>query len=440
MVYHLGMFATWLREKMSIEEGDIEILSDRAAIPKDRKRRPTTRWDHLVKQQSFSMPKVPTRRRLGETIEEDAESTPSPLPRLTMSKQASFTISRGKGTSGSRLGGYEGDGGTGLAARPRMVKQASLRRFSLAEVAEVECMKMPRLAQLRSSPSKKKRALRGIVCGDNDDDQSTSTSTSSDNYSINNWPCVDMNMQNSSSLPKRPSRPSRQFLRDSGDERSSSSNARPHLAKQNSFTMPSRGRVDSCSEDETGEKADTLSSMPRCLLKQTSFTIPRLSSRGALMGDDKTGGNGATRRRFAKQSSFTMPKRPTRTVDSCSEDESDETADTVSSMPRLMKQLSFTVSKSSSRGPLMGDDDGTGSPHKAKQNSFAMPRRPTRTLDSDDETGEKTATDGAFQTNTKSTSELSAGIVDVDMGTSLRLGPIGISCRQLRRSATSPIG
>jgi hypothetical protein len=361
MGYHLETFATWLREEMSLSD-DIEILIDRAAIPKDRKERPTTRWDHLAKQQSFSMPKVPSRRRLGDTIEEDTATQSSPL-----------------GESGRRLGGDDDDEG---AARPGLVKQTSLsslsrqpsfnsymvkqtslrklptysRQTSFNSLTENEQKQMPRLVKQSSFKS-----LQRGLC---DDGQSTGSR-----------PC--MNQENSFSSPKRPSRPHLSCVSSGGPE----SNRLPKL--------PVR-------KDSSDETTDALSSMPR-LVKQTSSPVGRRSSRGAIIGDDENGGNGTHRRqRMAKQNSFSSPRRPTRTFDS--DDETDERTDTLSSlssMPQLVKQTSFTVAKLSSRGALIGDDEkgGNGTDRRrrmAKQNSFSSPRRPTRTFDSEDEPAEKT--------------------------------------------------
>jgi hypothetical protein len=130
-------------------------------------------------------------------------------------------------------------------------------------------------------------------------------------------------------------------------------------------------------------------------VKQTSFTVAKLSSRGPLIGDDGKGGNGTDRRRqMVKQDSITMPRLPTRTFDS-EDEKDDEKTDTLSSMPRLVKQPSFTVSKLSSRGPLIGNDEKGETwfdrrRQMVKQDSITMPRRPTRTFDEEDEKHAKT--------------------------------------------------
>jgi hypothetical protein len=316
MGYYLETFATWLREDMSLS-ADIEILIDRAAIPKDRKRVPTTRWDHLAKQQSFSMPKVPSRRRLGDTIEEDMATERLPFPKRFI-KMSSFD-DQPRGGAGRRLGG---DGNEG-ATRPGMAKQISLRSFSkqtsFDSLTEAEQMKMPRLVKQKSFSSIQRKRC--------DDDQSTDSK-----------PCM-MHKQNASSLPNRPSRSHRRCLSNEGLE----PNPLPKLP------------VRTCDRDSgSDESTDTLSSMPR-LVKQTSFTVARLSSRGPLIGNDEKEGNRTDRQeRMAKQTSLAMPRRPMQTVDS--DDELDErTGDNekegnCSDMRQGMaKQFSFTMPKRSTR-------------------------------------------------------------------------------------------
>jgi hypothetical protein len=282
---NLATFATWLRQDMSLTD-DIEIVIDRAATPIARKQRPTTRWDHLAKQQSFSMPKVPSRRRLGDTIEEDTATERPPLS-ARMIKQTSFCLTRGG--SGRRLGGDDGGG----AARPGMgVKQSSLsslparpydRQTSFNKLTRNEQMSMPRLVKQCSFKS----LPRGLC----DDDQS-----------VGSRPC--MQKEGSLSLPKRRSRPRRLSASSGGPD----PNCRP------------KPPVRKASSDEA---TDTLSSMPR-LVKQTSF-------------DDEKGGNGTDRRRqMVKQDSITMPRPPTRTFDK---------DDTLSSIRQQAKQTSFTATK-----------------------------------------------------------------------------------------------
>jgi hypothetical protein len=194
-------------------------------------------------------------------------------------------------------------------------------------------------------------------------------------------------------LPKRPSRQRRLSAPSGGPE----PNHRPRRLSAPSGgpepNHPPKVPVRKCSSDET---TDTLSSMPR-LVKQTSFTVAKLSSRGPLTGDDEKGENDTDRRRrqMVKEDSLTLPRRPTRTLDS--DDESDETTDTLTSMPRLAKQTSFTGAKLSSQGPLIGVDEKGGNgtdrrQHIVKQGSFTMPRRPTRTFDREDDKNEKTDT------------------------------------------------
>jgi hypothetical protein len=348
MGYTLDTFAAWLREDMSLSD-DSEILIDRAAIPTDRKRRPTTRWDHLAKQQSFSMPKVPSRRRLGDTIEDDTatdtneaiETNEATDTIARILEQSSFCLPRG-GT-GRRLGG-DGDEG---AARPSMgVQQASLsnlpRQASFSSLTQDEQTKMPRLVKQTSFSS-----LQRECCEDDQSDQSSDSR-----------PCMDK--QDSFSLPKSHIRPRQRLT--SGQKPS----RRPKL--------PAR----------TDDNDETLTSMPR-LIKQTSFTVARHSSREPLIGDDeqaeKTDTFADRRRLMAKQSSFSSPRRPTRTFDGES-----EAAEKTGSMRKLVKQTS-------SRGPLLDDDEPAEKTdtfadrrrRMAKQKSFTMPRRPIRTCDSEDE-------------------------------------------------------
>jgi hypothetical protein len=477
---------------------DIEIISDRAAIPKDRKRRPTTRWDHLAKQQSFSMPKVPSRRRLGETIEEDTATEIYPLPKRTITQSSLSYPPRGGAVRRN-----SGDGEKG-AARPGMVRQASMSCLprhtkSINSLSEVEQMKMPRLV--------KQKSLHRKRCNN---DQSTDSK-----------PCM-MHKQNASSLPNRPSRSHRRCLSNEGlepnplpklpvrtddsDESTDTLSSMPRLvkqtsftvarlssrgpligndekvgnrtdrrermAKQNSFTMPRRPTRTFDSDDELDERTDTLSSMPR-LVKQTSFTVARHSSRGPLIGDDDEEENGCDRRqRMAKQNSFTMPRHPTRTFDS--EDDLDESKDTLSSMPRLVKQTSFTVARNSSLRPLIGDDEKEG--NSIKPNSVSSPKRPTRTFDSEDESAEKTDTlssmprlveqtsftipilssvtlqdesdaphnsgnnDESKSTSDLSPQELSTSDVDVDVVISKKLGSASISLESEKRKHLRLLG
>jgi hypothetical protein len=353
MGFYLGIFATWLRQAMSLPD-DIEIQSDNAAIPRDRKRRPTTRWDPLVKQQSFSMPKVPSRTRHDDTIEEDTATESCPVPsRRRYQTSLSYPP---RGGTGRRVGG-DGDED---AARPGLgAEQSSLRSpprhsRSLNSRTEVEQMKMPRLVRQKSSPSLR----RGLI----DDDKSAGGRR-----------C--MNKQNSFSLPNRPYRPHRQ--------------GPSHQPKLPVRTRDTDSGSESNNESNSDEISDNLSSMPR-LVKQTSFTVARLSSRAPLIGTDEKGANVTQKQQqMAKPDSHTMPRCPIRTFDG--DDEVDERTDTLSSMPRLVKQTSFTVARHSSRAPLIGDDEKWGSVIMANS-PFSCHKRPIRTFDSEDEPAEKTDT------------------------------------------------
>jgi hypothetical protein len=343
MGFYLGIFATWLRQAMSLSD-DIEIQSDNAAIPRDRKRRPTTRWDHLVKQQSFSMPKVPSRTRRGDTIEEDTATESCPVLSRRM-HQASLSYPP-RGGTGRIVGGDDDEG----AARPGMgAEQSSLRSLprhsrSLNSRAEVEQMKMPRLVRQKSSPSLLRRRT--------DDD-----------ISAGGRRC--MNKQFSFSLPNRPSRPHRQ-----------EPSHQPKLPVRTHDTDSDSESNIECNSDEI---SDNISSMPR-LVKQTSFTVARLSSRAPLIDADEKGANGTHKQQqMAKSDSSTMTRCPIWTFDS--HDELDERTDTLSSMPRLVKQTSFTVARLSSRAPLIGDNEKGD--RLLTPNSCSPPNRPTRTFDYD---------------------------------------------------------
>jgi hypothetical protein len=368
MDYHLKTFSTWLREDMSLAD-DVEVIVDRAAITKGRKQRPTTRWDHLAKQQSFSMPKVPSRRRLGDTIDEETATECSPR----MIKQTSFCLPRG-GTR-SRLGD---DVDEGTADRPGMgAKQTSLsclpRQTSFKNLTEDEQKEMPRLMKQSSFKS-----LQREVCESS---------------------------QTTSSRPKHPSRPQRRCM----PKDSPKPNRRPKLTVH---------------KDDSNDNAttNTLSSMPR-LVKQTSFTVARHSSRGPLIGSDENVANSSNRRhQMAKQNSLTMPRevligddeqvanssdrrkqmskqislsmlrRRSLTCDSKT-GKLDEDNDPLSIMPRMVKQTSFTVTGHSSRGPLIDSDENVanGSDRRqqmAKQNGrrSLMCVRETGKMDEENDT------------------------------------------------------
>jgi hypothetical protein len=141
MEYHQGIetYSTWLRYDMALSD-DIEIVIDRAAIPTERKQKPTTCWDHLAKQQSFTMvPKVPSRRRLGD-FEEDTATESSPESTRTI-KQTSVCLP--KGGARSRLGG-DGEEGTNLGVKQTSLS-SPLRPTSFNHLTEDEQMEMPRL-------------------------------------------------------------------------------------------------------------------------------------------------------------------------------------------------------------------------------------------------------------------------------------------------------
>jgi hypothetical protein len=213
MVYHLETFATWLREDMKISD-DAEIFIDRAAIPKDRKKILSTRWDTLAKQNSFTMPKVPSRRRLSDTIEEGTATVNDPLP-TRMIRQTSPP----RGGPGRRLGGDGGEGavrpGRGMVKQrslsslpPRrtncnfpMVKQNSLsslpRQSGFDSLTKDEQMKMPRLVKQTSFSSLQRRRC-------------------DENQSIGSMPC--MKKKTDFSLPNLPSRTEKSCVSSAGIE------------------------------------------------------------------------------------------------------------------------------------------------------------------------------------------------------------------------------
>ena len=331
MGFYLGTFATWLRQAMALSD-DVEILSDRAAIPKDRKRRPTTRWDHLAKQQSFSMPKVPSRGRLGDVIEEETLTEETAKERCSsptrMMKQASLSYPPRSQTARPGLGAKQSSLSSLPSRHPRTLNSRT----------EVEQMKMPRLVKQKSS---RRISDENKLTGDR----------------------RGMKKQDSFSLPNYSKRLSRR-----------EPNYRPKL--------PIRTQ-----DSDSDETSDNSSSIPR-LVKQRSFTVTRHLSRSPLIGNAEKGANGTCKKKMAKRDSLTMPKRPTWTSDS--DEVLHENTDTLSSMPRLVKQMSFTVARHSSRTPLIGGDGKKG--NVISPDSWSSPRRPTRTFDSEDGPAERTDT------------------------------------------------
>jgi hypothetical protein len=288
------------------------------------------------------MHKQSSRRRLGDTIEDETATESWPLS-TRMIKQTSCCLSR-DGTQ-SRPGS-DGDDG---AAWPGMgVKQTSLsnlpRQTSIKNLTEDEHMKMPRLVKQSSFES----LPRGICDA----------------------------KQSIGSIPKYPSRPQRRGV----SRVSPKPNHRPKLTFR---------------KDDSDETTYTLASMPR-IVKQTSLTGAMLSSRGSLTGDVEYIGNGSNRRQqMAKQNSLPIPKR--RSLTCYSKDKMDEKTGTLSSTRRLVKRTSLTGTRLSSCLPLIGNDEMEGSDpdrreRMAKQNSLTLPRRSIRSLYSKDKIDEMTDT------------------------------------------------
>jgi hypothetical protein len=154
--------------------------------------------------------------------------------------------------------------------------------------------------------------------------------------------------------------------------------ARPGMGvKQTSFStcsLPKQTSFKNLTEDEQME-------MPRLLVKQSSFkTLPKgLSDASQTIGSRPKHPSRPQRHCVSRDS----PNRPKLTV--CKNDSNDnEATDTLSSMPLLVKQTSFTVAGHSSRGPLIGDDEKEGNGidrrrQMAKQDSFTMLRRRSST-------------------------------------------------------------
>jgi hypothetical protein len=367
------------------------------------------------------MHKESSRRRLGDTIED--ETATESLPSSTrMIKHTSFCLPWGG--SGSKLGG-DGDEGT---AWPGMgLKQNSLsslpRQISFKNLTDDEQMKMPRLVKqssFESIPGELCDAKQSIGSRPKHPSRPQRRCTSRVSLKPNRQPELTFRTDDSdettdtlSSMPRLVKQTSsRGPLLDDNELAGNDSYRRQQMTKQKSFTLPRRRSL-TCgiqdkmtmpkrrsltfeSKDKGNQKADTLSSTRR-LVKQTSFTGARLSSRGPLLDDDENGAKGSDRRKqMAKQKSLTMPKRRSLTFES--KDKGDEKTDTLASMPRLVKQTSLTGAKLSCRGPLIGDDDENRAKDSdrrkqmVKQKSLTMPKRRSLTCDNKDKMDEMTDT------------------------------------------------
>jgi hypothetical protein len=293
------------------------------------------------------MHKESSRRRLGDTIEDETEQTEteteteadtesSPLSTRIM-KQTSFCLSRG-GTE-SRLGS---DGDKKAAWQGIGVKHSSLsslpRQTNFEKLREDEELKKPQLLKQSPLPS----IPTGVLC---------------DAKKL---------------IGRRPEHPSR-------TQRSCMSRISPKPTHRPKLTFR---------KDASDETTDTLASVPR-LVQQTSFTSARLSPRGPLLGGDKNGLKGSDKRQhLAKQMSLTMPKRWSLTHDS--KDQIDEKTDTLPAIPPLVKQVSLTGGRLSSRGPFLGDHEKVG--NRRERISLTLPRRSTRFLYCKNKMDEKTDT------------------------------------------------
>jgi hypothetical protein len=133
--------------------------------------------------------------------------------------------------------------------------------------------------------------------------------------------------------------------------------------------------------------------MPR-LVKETSFTVARHSYRAPLIGDDEKGGT-----LYAKLALF-FPQASDSVFDS--EDEPAEKTDTLSSMPFLVKQPSFTIPTLPS-GPLQLRDDESDDDSNVQRKADAAPESSPHNSSQIHES--KSTSD--LQPQSKSTSDLS---------------------------------
>jgi hypothetical protein len=300
MGYYLQSFAVWLREETAVE-GEIDIVEDRAALPERRKQRLQTRWDHLAKQNSFSLPK-PQRRSSIVTEKPDA-LTPAKAegdaPPRTI-RQSSFTVH-------PRVSGMQlvGDDSTHIPSRQRTQMPAKQRSFTWRSpkfdedfMKKVDKLSMPRLS--KQSP------LR--------------TSNSSDNIEFEQHA---MSNRNSSSFCTSLNRPHRR---------------------------PVGSGISS------GRSNDVSTVQPNMMMRSTAFTMmPKLPTRTVDREDAPLKQDTPPMPRLTKQRS--LPRLPIRTVDS-DEEEGKGKSHTPSNMPRLVKQTSFTLrTLSSTIGAFVDEED-----------------------------------------------------------------------------------
>ena len=334
---------------------DIEIVSDRAACFKNLTENEQMEMPRLVKQSIGSRPKHPSRPQRhcasrdspkhrpkltvckNDSNNNEATDTLSSMPLLV--KQTSFTFA-GHSSRGPLIGDDEKEG-NGIDRRRQMTKQDSLtmlRRRSLTcgrDTGELD----KKNDSLSSNPRLVKQTSFTVA------------GHSSQGGLISN----DENVGN-------------------GSDR------RQQMAKKNGR------RSLMCKKND--EKNDTLSSNP---VKHTSSKGARLLSREPLIGNDENVSTGSNRRlQMAKQNSLRMPRRRSLTYGKM-----DEKNDSLSSYPQLVKQTSLKGARLSSRGPLIGNDEiASNGPNRrlqmSKQNSLTMPRRPSRTFDSEDNPFETT--------------------------------------------------
>lgn len=304
MGYYLVQFAAWLREDRTLPT-ELDIVSDRAVLPENRKQKMKTRWDHLARQNSFSLPRAPARR--GSLI---GSSNPEP-PAPRMLKQSSFSV-RGSGRC------FWGDLSDEFGGPPRMVKQTSFAwrpdHTTLGKEAtrQAESMTMPRLSKQRSFTERSNRRRPG--CSDLASDSMTLPTRrqqyrrahSSDDLTLSprkmkqrrNFSTDDLQLSPLKSdsrfsaiptmparfmdrAPKTPCLSNRTVDRKENEVVSSEPSVSVTLTETNPTALPQMPRR---APSDSGD-----ANMPR-LVKQTSFTVRTLSPNALLLDDEETEG------------------------------------------------------------------------------------------------------------------------------------------------------
>jgi hypothetical protein len=275
------------------------------------------------------MPKELSRGKLGDTIEEEPATESSPVSVRMMTQASLFSVHRG-GTE-RRLSG-NGDEGT---VRPGMgMKQSSMS--SLTRQTTFDSGGRPK------HPSRpQRRCVSGISLMPR---RSTRTLLSKNE--------MDEKTDFSSTMPRLERRRSSTGARLSsveshtGDEANvvpNGTDRRQQMVRKNSLTMSRHSTRSLGSTNGMDEKTDISSKMSRL---ERSPGIP--------IEDEANGIRNVTDRRqqMARRNSLTMPRYSTRSLDS--KNEMDENKDFLSSMPRVVRQIS-------SRESLMEDEGDNGS-------------------------------------------------------------------------------